>query len=337
MSITSSTSEDEQKLLDWLRRADDAAPATQAARNINNNIYSNVACTRCASTKLCIAQDRVVCENCAAVNGDTICFTGDDGTLKKRGTKRVCDDNYNNRGATKQDKQRSASKQCYQRQYHWNEKIAARQNLEPRIPRDDLHRIERVVCWLCNVDTREQLNIDDLTPELLQAVCKALDDKNINNDVNTARWMGMYAERWLQIRYYLVTGCYERRAQEPPDSRWDIKWLSGSECLKARRLFRHLSQAFDELYYKPSSRFTRKNNYMPTSSHSNARHNMLQLDYIGRYIILAITDEKRYYELSTDFCFPLNRSDKALKKLNDMLEEMVNLLEKKSKLGVTVF
>jgi uncharacterized Zn finger protein (UPF0148 family) len=315
---------DDQKFIAWLERAagvsrDDDEPF---------NLYVADRCARCGSTELENSEGTgdVVCIVCGVVRSkrSVSCDNGN-AVAQHRREATLLDERDAKRARNSENDKRSYG-QSYQRQYHFNERIAARQNLEPRVPLEDLRRIERVVRYVLGVDDSTQLDPRLLSSELIQGACKALDDRCFTS---CGRKIGVYAERWLQIRYYLITGRTERLAEEPHGSRWDIKWMSDREVMAARRLFKKLSQSFDELYYKPSARHTTKDNYTSASAHAYARHNMLQLDFVIRYITLALFGEARYEELRTEFCFPLNRSEKAMSRLATMMTEIVEHADKK--------
>lgn len=154
-----------------------------------------------------------------------------------------------------------------------------------------------------------------LPPELIKQACKFLFAK---------KKASILCERWLQIRYYLVTGNTERVGTDREDARWDIEWMGWNEVAACRVLFRELAACFDELYYRPSAKLTTKDNYIKPNGGEDARHNMLQLDYVIPHIIYILFGKERYEQLRTSYCFPLNpRSPKALSKLDRMFKRIL--------------
>lgn len=305
MSDTLLTS-DEQLLLGWLQRA------TGANNDFVEDIFEPPRCARCGSTALQGVGDSgdIVCVACGVLCNDGRAISADDGVAQsqhRRGADLL--DERQAKRARNADDDKHHGQQLYQRAYHFNERIAARNNVEPRVPLSALRIIDRVLHYVLSASySREQL-----TPETIQLCCRALQPLGLH----------VYAERWLQIRYYCVTGRTERRFNESEHPQWDIQWLKNDEVHRMRWYFKKLAQCFDELYYRPSSRFTRKDLHVMRSRHTDARHNILQLNYMIQTITRISEGEQRYQELRTDFCFPVNRSPKARAKLNRMMETIV--------------
>ncbi len=90
-----------------------------------------------------------------------------------------------------------------------------------------------------------------------------------------------------------------------------------------RQLFKQLAQIWDQLFYKPSSRATTKDNYTPASTHARARHNIPQLNYMIRQLVVMQLGVERAASLKMDYCFPLKPAKRTLAQLNAMMGEMV--------------
>jgi len=298
---------DEQLLLDWLTRASNVFNASRPAEPADRT------CDCCgASFSLArYTHHDIVCGGCGAVWDGGRSVSADDGAaaMQRRAEPTLLDE-HDAMHAVNLKHDRRVAHQSYQRQYHFNERIAARQNVEPRIPPRILGLLSLATRFVLGVSRTAKLRARDLSPQLLQAVARAF--KPIKLDI--------YAERWIQLRYYLLTGRRERvsLADGGEDERWDLRWYDDSEWPKLRRRFRELAQCFDELFYRPSTRFTTKDYRVATSKHTDARHNILQLNYMIQRITLATLGKKRYDALSTEYCFPTSRSPKARAKLDRM-------------------
>jgi hypothetical protein len=311
-------SADEQLVLDWLARAADAfqlsARAVEPAGRTCN----------CCGAPFSVARythHDIVCSGCGAVWDGGRSVSADDGAaaMHRRSEPTLLDE-HDARHASNLKHDRRVAHQSYQRQYHFNERIAARQNVEPRIPARILRLLGLATRFALGVPRNARLRPGQLTPQLLQSVARAF--KPVKLDI--------YAERWVQLRYYLLTGRTERAsAGEPDGAAWDLEWYKDSEWPELRRLFRLLAQCFDELFYRPSTRFTTKDYRVVTSKHSDARHNILQLNYMIQRITLAALGRERYDELRTEWCFPTSRSPKARAKLDRMFSLMCAHLKAK--------
>jgi len=204
----------------------------------------------------------------------------------------------------KDKNQRYYHYQPYRRLYHFNERIKMRNNVEPRIPLQALLLIRRLV--LSRLP--DYVLPDDITAELVQAACRAI------------HGLYPYAERWLQIRYFILTG---RRTNEPGSTMlYDIPLLSDRQTDQLGWYFQRVSRAFDEIFYLSSKNTTIKDNVWgrPPEETKLARHNLMQYNYVLHQGILACFGVEEYIRLRTEFCFPLHKTDAALKKLNVMHE-----------------
>jgi hypothetical protein len=203
--------------------------------------------------------------------------------------------------------------QPYQRKYHFNERIKMRNNTEPRIPLEALLLIRLAVL--------AQLPLvyvpDDINNAVVQRACRAFPG------------LYAYAERWLQVRYFMLTGLQEYDPAVP----YDIPQLSMRQAVAMHDLFVQIGCVFDELLYLSSAkehRRTKKDNKYgnrkPDYTKRNGkpgfhlrRHNIMQYNYIIHQLTLLLFGERAYHEMRTEFCFPLHRSDGALKRLNRMM------------------
>lgn len=309
--------QDEQLLFDWLRRANATASPPEPDRIRR--------CDNCATPILSArySGSDLVCD-CGAVYDGGRVISADDGAAhaQSRSEPSVVTEVCVRRNANALADRKSVH-QSYQRCYHFNERIAARQNAEPRIPELELRVFSLAVRYVLGLHPRgrRRIPIRLLTPSLLQSVLHAFKPLKPAGGAS----FDHYAERWVQLRYYLVTGRRARKfvhgiEQEHPD--WDLPWFRGDEMHNFRVLFKQLAQAFDELYYRPSRRFTTKDNSCAPSSHRDARHNMLQLNYMIQRIARRTLSPERYAELKMDFCFPVSDSPKARARLDRMYDEM---------------
>lgn len=193
--------------------------------------------------------------------------------------------------------------QPYRRRYHFNERIKMRNNTEPRIPLEQLLLIRHLL--LAQLPAR--YTPDMLNRDSIQIACSALPA------------LYKYAERWLQIRYFIVTGCREHDARVE----YDVPQLPEPLVLAMHRLFCLIESQFDRILYLSSSngRRTVKDNQYGKQPESNAlaRHNLMQYNYVFHQLTLLCAGEREYRRLRTEFCFPLHKSNAALKKLNAMM------------------
>lgn len=203
--------------------------------------------------------------------------------------------------------------QPYQRKYHFNERIKMRNNTEPRIPLEAL--------LLIRVAVLAQLPLyykpDDINSAVVQRACRAF------------KGLYPYAERWLQVRYFILTGLQVYDPAVP----YDIPQVTLTQSVEMHNLFVQIGYVFDELLYLSSAkehRRTKKDNKWgnrrPDFVKRNGkpgyhlkRHNIMQYNYIIHQLTLLLYGEEMYRKLRTEFCFPLHRSDGALKRLNRMM------------------
>lgn len=318
------TTPDEQLLFSWLQRACDGAP--------KNDLISDLfrCCDRCGApiTQARYSNNDLVC-SCAAVYDGGRVISADDGAarIQCRSEPSVINEISTRRNANAAADRRIAH-QSYQRCYHFNERIAARQNLEPRIPDLELSVFTSAVHYVLGIPRHRRIPISLLTPVLLQSVLRAFKPLKPKNGAS----LDHYAERWVQLRYYIITKrkerCFERGLeQEHPD--WDLPWMRDNETHQLRVVFKQLAQCFDELFYRPSTRFTTKDYRCVPSEHTDARHNMLQLNYMIQRIAEATMTPERYEELRIDYCFPTSRSPKARARLDRMYSQMEEHLKDK--------
>jgi hypothetical protein len=189
------------------------------------------------------------------------------------------------------------------------------------IPLFALILFDRTARHICNLSIddcwSDSKNREHLTETFLKAVCRLYKNEKLD----------IHAERWLQIRYYFITGRTERcfvNGLEREDPRWDIPWLKSNEIKPLQRLFNDLSRCFDLLFYRPSARFTLKDHFVVASHNEYARHNILQLDYMMQHIIYIVLGEQRYYELETPFCFPIKMRESTKADLDLMMSAMID-------------
>jgi len=356
------TTPDEQLLFAWLQRAS-AADGDWDRRRIEESSraprkrkwadgssgHDDPVCGSTAKQDTApVLFEYRVCDNCVAPItdaryslNDLVCVCGavydggrvisaDDGAarIQCRSEPSVINEVSTRRNANAAADRRIAH-QSYQRGYHFNERIAARQNLEPRIPQLELDVFSSAVHYVLGVPRHRRIPIDLLTPSLLQAVLRAF--RPLKPDKGAS--LDHYAERWVQLRYYIVTGRTERcfeRGLEREHPLWDLPWMRDNETLQLRVVFKQLAQCFDELFYRPSKRrFTTKDYRCFASEHDDARHNMLQLNYMIQRIAASTMTPERYEELRIDYCFPTSRSPKARARLDRMYEQMEEHLRDK--------
>lgn len=138
-----------------------------------------------------------------------------------------------------------------QRLYHFNERLAARANREPRIPERDLWAIFNYIHHRYNTQHIER----DFDGKAIQTFCRSMTKKTKN-----PKW-ARYAERWVQIKVYMVG-----------KENWIDPWLSDVFEMKIQGLARLASRCFDVHFYKPGKRHTSKDG-LYNSNHMWARHN----------------------------------------------------------------
>jgi len=313
------SNDDERLIVNWLKRRRDGTSVRALA-------YDEVFAARRCANDACGAAlyaaryhgDDLVCRHCGALWDGGRTVSADDGAARAARRSELSivgeDGAADAKRPRRAEDDRRVGHQSYQRCYHFNERLAARQNVEPRIPLRVLRLFGVAVRYVLGVDARRPLPRARLTPGLLQSVCRAFRPLKVV----------AHAERWLQLRYYLVTGRTERIHDPavPEHPRWDIPWLRDDERHKLRGAFKQRAQRFDELYYRPSSRFTTKDLRVAASQHGDARHNMLQLNYMIQRLSSEVLGEARARELRTEFCFPTSRSPKARARLDRMYAEL---------------
>jgi len=204
--------------------------------------------------------------------------------------------------------------QQYRRKYHLNERIKMRNNTEPRIPPEDLLQIRMIIL------ARLPMLVlpDDIDSAAVNTACRALGQ----------RFMP-YAERWLQVRYFILTG----RLENDTNVQYDIPPLEPDHIEEISLYFAAIERGFDKLLYLSSdSRRTLKDNYCgrpgPTrgkpgvdyEAPKHARHNLMQYNHVLHTATLACFGADEYRRLRTEFCFPLHKSQSALDNLNQMME-----------------
>jgi hypothetical protein len=315
---------DEQLILDWFARAV-ALDSFGIVQPLSyDEAIRRTPCDYCHSTKAhksCSRTGDVVCADCGAlINGGRI-ISCDDGKLRSK-REREPDDyelEHAEHAANANKDHARAKFQSYRRGYHFNERLAARQNHEPRIPLDALQLFDRTTRAILGLSDSESYRDRkaELTEALIKGVCRLYKYKKLD----------IHAERWLQIRYYFITGRTERKfinGFEYEHEDWDIPWLKSNEIRPLQRLFNDLSRCFDLLFYRPSARFTLKDHYVVASHHESARHNILQLDYMMQHIIFIVLGERRFHELRTQFCFPTSMRPATKAALDSMMSAMVD-------------
>jgi hypothetical protein len=309
------TTPDEQLLLAWLQRA------SKDGDDPRNDCPSDRfrACVNCGApiTSARYSGDDLVCA-CASVYDGGRAVSADDGVARAqcRAEASVLSEISVKRNVNAAADRR-ISHQSYQRCYHFNERIAARQNNEPRIPELELRVFTAAVRYVLGIRAPRRIPRHLLTPHLLTSVLRAFKPLKPRNGAS----LDHYAERWVQLRYYIITGRRERKfvnGREEEHPLWDMPWMTGAEMHQWRVLFKRLAQSFDELFYRPSTRFTTKDLYWRRSEHADARHNILQLNYMIQRIAQRTMSTSRYDELKIEYCFPTSRSPKARARLDRM-------------------
>lgn len=315
------TLEEEQYLLAWLERA--AASAAIVEPISYEQALERTSCRHCHSSRgyqTCSLNGDSICVDCGALLDGGRVISCDDGRLRSK-REREPDDNdieVAERAANSSNDHARAKFQSYRRVYHFNERIAARQNSEPRIPYAALVLFARTTRHILGLsaDASFASYKNELSEPLLKGVCRLYKPLGLE----------IHAERWIQIRYFFITGRRERsysRGLEKEHSDWDIPWLKDNEIRPLQRLFSDLSTCFDRIFYRPSARFTLKDYFVVASLRDNARHNILQLDYMMQHIIFIVLGEKRFIELKTPFCFPTNMRLATKAALDEMMNEMI--------------
>lgn len=305
----------------WLARASDAGLAVFEDKSATESIADNatrLSCVACGSLEIVATRydSGAVCRRCGVVS-EAARISADDGLAVARHRREpdLLDEQLAQLKRARNSKDdRRRTQQSYQRQYHFNERMAARQNTEPRVGSDDLRLIGDLLRCVLGIEEKE-IDARLLVPELIKQCCKALFPK---------KKASILCERWLQIRYFLITGNRERVGSHLEHREWDVEWMRWNEVAACRSLFKELARCFDELYYRPSAKRTTKDSYVKPNEGEDARHNMLQLDYVIPHLIYMLFGRERYEELKTPFCFPLNpRSPKALSKLDRMFKSIL--------------
>lgn len=276
------------------------------------------------------SDNAIVCKSCKIyVIGQSIAntreelfpreFNGDD-NLHRAGNSVWCYNRHDElaRNPLKREKNNPNHKfyhyQAYKRVYHFNERLKMRNNVEPRIPIDALLKIRVLVL--------AQLPLyyapDDINSERVQIACRAIPA------------LYKYAERWLQVRYFILLG--ELEYKEQLEQLYDIPNLTLAQQVQMSELFKEIEQVFDDaLYVSSTKRQTKKDNqygkrkadFMRRDGRPGyklARHNLMQYNYVIHEITLILFGPEEYYRLRTDFCFPLHKSSSALIKLNNMMQ-----------------
>jgi hypothetical protein len=132
-----------------------------------------------------------------------------------------------------------------------------------------------------------------------------------------------------QIRYFILTG----RQVYDPTLPYDIPQITSQQAHKMCQLFVRIERVFDDQLYlssaKPNRRTIKDNKFgkLPSDytkrngkpGYYLKRHNIMQYNYIIHQLVLILFGEETYFQLRTDFCFPLHKSDGALDRLNSMM------------------
>lgn len=164
----------------------------------------------------------------------------------------------------------------YKRRYHFNERLAQRNAVDPRVPRKVLHELSTHYGRL-GIDTA-LLDSHDICTELRK------------------RGYKKYCERWVQIKYRLTCEDlseledYEEDALlhvKPGDRQdtdfphyWRHRWLDDEAIFAFRFYFAKVSDTFDRMFFKAGKRYTSKCNAFNNPTAKHARHNLVSLQDI---------------------------------------------------------
>lgn len=187
---------------------------------------------------------------------------------------------------------RYSTYQPYQRVYHLNERFKSRNNTDPRIPSADLAQMSRLFL-------REFPEASAL-PDVVNRDTVALALKKRPD-------YSKYVERWLQFRYWLVTGLQHNDAEVE----YDIPLITNGQEHIIRERFREFERAFDRLLYRSSVRAERRTPKDDKWGRPDdrfrlmARHNMVQYNAVFHVLILLCFGPSEYTRLRTEYCFPL--------------------------------
>jgi hypothetical protein len=147
-----------------------------------------------------------------------------------------------------------------------------------------------------------------------------------------------YAERWVQIKYFLVERKLERGLQafhyagsgssvtmaaKDEEKYWSDPWLPDWLIYAFQRLFADASRVFDELFYKstekPEKRTRKDMVYGKPKSATLSRHNFLHYNYVFQQLHLIVgfymnpIQPFAYYDLyKAGEYFPLHHSIEGL-------------------------
>lgn len=158
----------------------------------------------------------------------------------------------------------------YNRLYHFNERLAQRNAVDPRVPRKLI------------LDLGSHFAKLGMDPARLDSVdiCRELRKRDQKK----------YCERWTQIKYRMTCEDPSDRDDDgmpephikPADRQvsdfpqfWPHKWLSEDALFSFRFYFTRVSQAFDKRYFKAGKRITTKCNLYNNSATKLARHNLV--------------------------------------------------------------
>lgn len=159
----------------------------------------------------------------------------------------------------------------YKRRYHFNERLAQRNAVDPRVPRRILHELSAFY-GAKGTDTAK-LDSHDLCTELRR------------------RGYKQFCERWVQIKYRLTTEDLseledheedallhikpaDRQYTDFPDF-WPHRWLDDDAIFAFRFYFTKVSEAFDNMFFKAGKRHTSKCYAFNNTTAKHARHNLV--------------------------------------------------------------
>jgi hypothetical protein len=212
----------------------------------------------------------------------------------------------------------------YQRVYHANERIAQRNNEDPRVPRHIITTMQNK--WMDE-------GIRDFNLLTMQ---------KIQMDLRNAGWK-KFCERWVQILYRATCGdpdeilaasdsevCdlpimingrlkrrrgEDRRACQQP-ALWKHSFMTKDMIYDFRGNFACISRAFDALFFKPGARRTSKCVIWDNTGKKNARHNLLHYNYLFRQLHLLFGGNECVQKYEALYFFPLLRTSEVVRKLN---------------------
>lgn len=164
----------------------------------------------------------------------------------------------------------------YNRLYHFNERLAQRNAVEPRVPRNVINAIGKHFGER-GVDTA------------------ILDSSTICSELRRRGWK-RYCERWVQVKYRITCedeADYDTSDAEYPNTTdkkprgedrrvaafahyWPHQWLNAEALFAFKYFFIRVSECFDRKFFKAGRRYTHKCTVFNASPGTKlARHNLV--------------------------------------------------------------